>query len=528
MAGRVTHIEAASQSRVDGLRAALERDRHEVPARLAPAGRVALGQFFTPWAIAAFMARMVEAARKRVVHVLDPGAGTGLLGAAFISEMCGRPVRPQAIHLTAYEIDPTLIDRLQRTMALCRAICEGAGIGFEARVINGDFLEAGARALGGGLFSPTVDERFDCAILNPPYRKIRADSRERRLIRCCGLSATNLYAGFLAVTAGLLASGGEMVAITPRSFCNGVYFESFRQFFLGQVRFRRVHVFETRDRAFRDDGVLQENIVFHAVKTRDRSADVIVSSSFDAAGPASRVRAVSHDKIVRPEDPHAFIHVAPDSDGDLIREKMTTLDMALDDLGLTVSTGRVVDFRTRDLLRARAGRNTVPLIHPCHLRRGFVEWPNGSTRKPNALALEQRARDLLVPAGYYVLVKRFTAKEERRRVVAAVCDPTRIPGERVAFENHLNYYHKAGCGLPAVAARGLAAFLNSAPVDAYFRQFSGHTQVNAADLRSIRYPPWSSLVALGRRIGKRFPAQTELDRIVEEVVFRGRERAEKA
>lgn len=488
-------------------------------AGLAPAGRAFLGQFFTPWAIAAFMARMFEAGRKRVVHVLDPGAGTGLLGAAFIAEICGRPIRPQAIRLTAYEIDPTLIAHLQRTMALCRAVCEGAGIGFEARVVNGDFLEAGAGALGGGLFVSGVNERFDCALLNPPYRKIRADSRERRLLRSFGLEATNLYAGFLGVTAGLLASGGEMVAITPRSFCNGVYFEPFRQFFLGQMRFRRVHVFETRDRAFHDDGVLQENIVFHAVKSRDRSADVIVSSSFDAPGRASRVRTVSHDKIVRPEDPRAFIHVVPDSDGDLIREKIATLDMDLDDLGLTVSTGRVVDFRTRDLLRAHSGRNTVPLIHPCHLRRGFVEWPNGSTRKPNALALDQRARDLLVPAGYYVLVKRFTAKEERRRVVAAVFDPTRIPGERVAFENHLNYYHMEGAGLPPTIARGLTAFLNSALVDAYFRQFSGHTQVNAADLRSIRYPAWSSLAALGRRIGKRFPAQTELDRIVEELVF---------
>jgi adenine-specific DNA-methyltransferase len=70
-------------------------------------------------------------------------------------------------------------------------------------------------------------------------------------------------------------------------------------------------------------------------------------------------------------------------------------------------------------------------------------------------------------------------------------------------------------------AKGLAAFLNSTLVDAYFRQFSGHTQVNAADLRSLRYPDWNSLVALGRRIGESFPPQVELDRFVEEVVSRG-------
>lgn len=106
-------------------------------------------------------------------------------------------------------------------------------------------------------------------------------------------------------------------------------------------------------------------------------------------------------------------------------------------------------------------------------------------------------------------------------MVAAVYDPTRVAAARVAFENHLNYYHFHGSGLPVTVAKGLAAFLNSTLVDAYFRQFSGHTQVNAADLRSLRYPGWNSLVVLGRRIGKNFPPQEDLDRLVEEVTSRG-------
>jgi adenine-specific DNA-methyltransferase len=129
--------------------------------------------------------------------------------------------------------------------------------------------------------------------------------------------------------------------------------------------------------------------------------------------------------------------------------------------------------------------------------------------------------DLLVPQGHYVLVKRFSTKEERRRVVAAVYDPERVPSDRVAFENHLNYYHIRGSGLPVTIAKGLAAFLNSTLVDSYFRQFSGHTQVNAADLRSFRYPARDKLVAIGRRIGKNFPDQQELDRLVGEVINRG-------
>jgi adenine-specific DNA-methyltransferase len=333
------------------------------------------------------------------------------------------------------------------------------------------------------------------------------------------VETSNLYAGFLAVTARLLAPGGEMVAITPRSFCNGPYFEPFRRFFLRDMCFRRIHVFDARDRAFADDEVLQENVVFRAERTADPGCGVVVSSSRDPSDSDLRIRTIKYDNVVRPGDPHAFIHIVPDADGDPVRHQMGRLGASLADLGLTVSTGRVVDFRAKDLLRAHPGRNTVPLIYPCHLRQGFVEWPNGRSRKPNALALGPRADDLLVPAGHYVLVKRFSAKEEPRRIVAAVYDPERVPADRVAFENHLNYYHSRGVGLPATVARGLAAFLNSTFVDSYFRQFSGHTQVNATDLRSLRYPAWDSLVALGRRIGKNFPAQEELDRLVEEVVF---------
>ncbi|MEW5980602.1 MAG: Eco57I restriction-modification methylase domain-containing protein [Acidobacteriota bacterium] len=318
--------------------------------------------------------------------------------------------------------------------------------------------------------------RFDCAILNPPYRKIRKESRERTLLRSIGLETTNLYTGFLAVTAKLLASGGEMVAIIPRSFCNGLYFEPFRRFFLREMRLFRVHVFDKRDRAFADDDVLQENIVFRVVRTTDIPSEVVVSSSLDPDGSGLRIRTVKHDDVVRPRDPHIFIHIVPDGDGDPIRQKIAHLDATLADLALAVSTGRVVDFRAKDLLRAKPSRSTVSLIYPCHLRAGFVEWPNGSTRKPEALALGPRAEKLLIPAGYYVLVKRFTAKEERRRIVAAVYDPTRVVTERVAFENHLNYYHIPGASLSETLAKGLAAFLNSTLVDTYFRQFSGHTQ----------------------------------------------------
>jgi adenine-specific DNA-methyltransferase len=47
-------------------------------------------------------------------------------------------------------------------------------------------------------------------------------------------------------------------------------------------------------------------------------------------------------------------------------------------------------------------------------------------------------------------------------------------------------------------AKGLCRFLNSEAVDTYFRTFSGHTQVNATDLRNLHYPTRKQLEALAK------------------------------
>jgi adenine-specific DNA-methyltransferase len=508
----------ATTAAVETLLLSLDDVRKE-STRLDRRRRAQMGQFLTPSSIATFMAGMLDC-RKPTVRILDPGAGTGSLCAALVLTICERPKRPATIAVTAYEIDPVLVGYLRQTLDRCRRACTDAGISFHARLVDQDFLEAGAKGLAGDLFGMGEQERFDCAILNPPYRKIRTESRERSILRSLGLETTNLYTGFVAVAARLLVPHGEMVAITPRSFCNGPYFEPFRRYFLREMRFRRVHVFDARDKAFGDDKVLQENVIFHAVKNTEANPEVTVSASAEP-GANLRRRTIKHEELIHPRDRHAVIHVVPEKEGEYTRDQLSRLGGTLAALGLTVSTGRVVDFRARDLLRAEPGKNTVPLIYSCHFNHGYVEWPNGRTRKPNALALGPRAGELVVSTGHYVLTKRFSSKEERRRIVAAVYDPTRVTAAQVAFENHLNYFHAGGSGLPEMLAKGLAAYLNSSLVDAYFRQFSGHTQVNASDLRSLPYPTRTALITLGRQIGSAFPSQDELDRLVDEVLFDG-------
>ena len=162
------------------------------------------------------------------------------------------------------------------------------------RLLDEDFiLEHGVGRQPGLFDGPGNDPGFTHAILNPPYRKIKTGSAHRKALRRAGLETSNLYTGFMFVTAKHLREGGEMVAIIPRSFCNGPYFKPFRRQFFAMMRLRHVHLFEKRDQAFKDDDVLQENIIVHAVKGGP-AHDVTITTSRGA-----RSNSIQHGACVR-------------------------------------------------------------------------------------------------------------------------------------------------------------------------------------------------------------------------------------
>lgn len=209
------------------------------------------------------------------------------------------------------------------------------------------------------------------------------------------------------------------------------------------------------------------------------------------------------EQIVFPDDPARFIHV-PDPK---IQETELPgwICHSLDDIGLKVSTGPVVDFRLKAQLRDMPStaeyteEETVPLLYPGHFNQGSLSWPSEHLKKPNAIVRNDVTERWLYPGGFYCVVRRFSAKEERRRIVAGVAGPD-VTGDApyLGFENHLNVFHENKNSLPEALARGLAVFLNSTVVDTAFRRFSGHTQVNATDLRRMKYPDRNTLMLLGK------------------------------
>jgi adenine-specific DNA-methyltransferase len=449
-----------------------------------------------------------------VVRLLDAGAGAGALTKAFVSRLCKNNHGVCATEATLYELDPLIQEALSETMDDCQRLCAEAGIRFGFTIHATDFIHEMSVRVGDTLFG-TKPPAFDVAIVNPPYRKIATDSLERRSLRHVGVETSNLYAGFIALIQRLLVPGGQLVGITPRSFCNGPYFRPFREDFLASLEVHRLHVFESRAAAFRGDSVLQENIVFHAVKGRKQPRELVISSSSGEPGDLVTERVVPFDEVVHKHDAEKFIHIPSASGHVVAKEAMDGLHTSLASLGLTVSTGPVVDFRLRDAIRQQPEKGTVPLLYPCHFNGGTVHWPKPDARKPNAILDNNETRRWLVRSGIYLLTKRFTSKEERRRLVACLFDPRDLDAKWLGFENHLNYFHENGHGLEKNLAVGLFAFLNSTIVDQYFRRFSGHTQVNATDLRKLAYPDRITLQAIGAELKRLDQPQNEIDALVE-------------
>lgn len=496
----------------------LDLERLDISNRLEadPKRRSELGQFLTPANVARFMAGMLEVPRPLQLRLLDAGGGSGILTAAAVIALCSRPraTRPKALQATIWEIDERFSADLARALKYCREVCETAGVHFSGTLHHDNFILGAARLLmTGGLLTPEQAPRFDVAILNPPYRKLRSESIERRTMNSVGIETSNLYSAFVWLALELLEDGGELVAITPRSFMNGSYFRPFRQTLATKLSFRRVHVYDARDAAFAGDAVLQENVIFHGVRG-EAPEKVRISTSHGPADTAVTERTIDPSELIFPTDPSCVLHLAPDGIEAKISEQMRGLPHSLAGLGVSVSTGRVVGFRAQDRLRSEARAGDAPLIMPRHLTKGFVEWPKTTGSKPNALTVTGPRDDLLLPAGWYVLVHRFSAKEQKRRVVAALYDPRRVDAQGVAFDNKLNVLHRANGGLPEVLAKGLAVFLNSTAIDSYFRQFSGHTQVNAGDLRSMRFPATQDLERVGRGVNHCMPGQEEIDQLV--------------
>lgn len=471
--------------------------------------RKAHGLYLTPVAVADFMAQRLSVSGKHL-RVLDPAAGSGLLCCAAVEALARVNAKPNSIELVAYEVDRALANVLSVALGYLADCVAAQGVKVTFRIEARDFLATHGDALRSS--APILPSEgnttgtFDAVIANPPYFKLsRADPRALAAAEIVH-GQPNIYALFMALAGTLLRQGGSFVSITPRSFASGSYFRKFRTVFFELIRPAHVHVFGSRKDAFRRDDVLQENVILVGERaskwpSAKPSAKLTVSQSrgVDDLNKADiwKLRAIaaldlrSTNKVLKLP--------ASEEDENALRA-VESWPSSLQALGLRISTGPVVPFRARTRLGATGDvpATHAPLLWMNHVRPLRTTWPLSGPKAEFIRA--EDAGTLLVRNRNYVLLRRFSAKEEPRRLVAAPYLARNFPGPAVGFENHLNYIHRPDGELMDDEVWGLAALYNTRLLDTYFRIVNGNTQVNATELRAMPLPAHAAIIDLGRRV----------------------------
>jgi adenine-specific DNA-methyltransferase len=338
--------------------------------------------------------------------------------------------------------------------------------------------------------------------MNPPYLKVAKDSMHAQALADIVHGQPNMYALFMAQAARLLRPGGAFVSITPRSFANGPYFRAFRKWFLSEITVDRFHLFGSRREPFAESKVLQESLI-----TAGRREPGAMTSIYVSHSPRRGLDLDTTEMMLPADtviDNHAgnFVIRLPESDRDLeVLKEVESWPHRFNSIGLRVSTGQVVAFRAKQFIQpGRRLNNAVPLLGIQNVRAFQTIWPHPRPNKTHTIRVVPETEGLILPAQNYVLLRRFSAKEEARRLTASILERSLFPSSKVALENHLNYIYHADRELTEHETAGICALLNSSLLDTYFRTISGNTQVNAAEIRTMPFPSLAQLEALGHLV----------------------------
>lgn len=475
------------------------------------------GQFFTPKITSEFMVRQFQdLGKKEDIRVLDPCAGLGIFESA-ICDLLHSMKKPPKVSFDLYENDENILQFLKYNMEVCKESMDNKGFDISYQIHNIDFILSNSSIFNDEMSDFDINRSgFDIAISNPPYYKLKKESPQAIAMSCIVKGQPNIYPLFMAQSAKLLKAGGQMTVLSPRSYCSGSYFKNFRTWFFKNVKPIKIHVFESRKEVFKKYNVLQEMVILTAIKSCEAPENVIISTSDGELNEKKKltVRKTSYKKVIIKNNDDIIMRIPTSKLDETITEQMDKLGFNLAELGLKISTGPVVPFRATDyLLNDINGHIYAPLIWMQNIKDGLIVWPIKENLKPVAIKINEGSRKILISNGNYVLIKRFSTKEGKRRLNAGVILEKFLNAEYIGIENHVNYIYKLNDKLSEDESYGIQALLNSRLYNKYFQTINGNTQVNAAEIDIIPFPSMEKIKTIGR-FAKKQKDETEIEKII--------------
>lgn len=479
------------------------------------------GQFFTPVEIARFMGKQAELSNNEI-SILDPGCGTGILACSLVEHLINNE-NINRIKLVAYETDNGVISYSQQSFNYLKAWLERKKVEIEIIIINKDFIleksVTNSRNNQLSIVEQDATEKFNIIICNPPYYKLSNSDTKVKANGSIISGQINIYALFIAVSIELLEENGQLIFITPRSFCSGNYFRTFRKFLLSRINITLIHLFESRTQTFNRDSVLQETLIFRGIpKVNSGNRDIRITSSNGVEGLENpQADNYSDEEIIVWNSKDKIIHLPVNKTDREVINLFRKWNNKLIDFNIQISTGPVVAFRSADFIseNIKNGDTYVPLYWLHNVQKMFIQWPKIKPNKGQYIKLSTQSLPILSPNRNYILLRRFSAKGDKSRLIASPYSRMNVDYDLIGIENKLNYIYKINSDMDKYETMGLSVLLNSRLFDTYFRTFNGSINVSATELRSMPVPPLETIKEIGEQVlNKKEYSQEMIDKTV--------------
>lgn len=464
------------------------------------------GQFFTPIEIARLMSSMCCNETPNI-RILDPGCGTGILTCSLIEFLVKSNNKLYTIDLVTYETDGDLIAYSQHVLRYLKEWLLERDIKLKCIFHIHDFILDNADSFTDNLkINENRIEPFDIIISNPPYFKLSKDDKRTIASQALVSGQPNIYSCFMGVAAKLLKLGGQLIFITPRSFASGSYFKSFREFFFKTVQLETVHLFVSRRDTFTRDQVLQETVIMKAIRKSiiNENAKVTISSSHglkDIDKPSTKHFPLN--ELINIHSKEKILHLPTNDKETSILGIFKSWSGTLQEYNIQISTGPVVSFRSWHYIQEFYENGKIflaPLFWLHNINKMELNWPAVKSGKGQYIRINEQTKSILIPNKNYILLRRFSTKDDKSRLIAApyFCNYTKA--DYIGVENKLNYIYRRNGHLDRNEVVGICALLNSKLFNGFFRIFNGNVNVSATELREITFPPLQTIKEIGDQI----------------------------
>lgn len=458
---------------------------------------VRLGRLFTKKDTARLMAGMLFIdANKTAFTVLDPGAGTGILSAAAIEEICKRAPLCKQIFLTCFEtcedFIPMLEDNLERIRKKCR---HDYNVKLYVTVYKENYI-VDAKNHYTVTFFDTVEDKYDIIIANPPTELIEKGSEEA--VSAGGVTQLKIGAPFLFARMALrhLEEAGQLVMILPTTYATASQLTSLRREMAKKLAVNKIHLFIGKQKNFKRAVPLKKNFVI-SYRNGEKPSEISITTSTDWGKNVTELSPLAYDFVV--DSDNGMLTLPKNIEDTKIVRYISDFPETLSSLGLKISTGLIIDSKCEGLLFTEPIKGSVPLLRPATIQNGAINFPQPIKRQyiaPINPSLIQKNKNMII-------IKRIPAKSDERFVNSAIYLASQLPAYKyISTHNKINFIYTKdkNSEMCARLAFGLFALLNSTIYDRYISIVSKSKQINSKEMRHLPLPPRNIIENIGMRL----------------------------